>query len=251
MCSEYEDDSVAYRASLSQTRTSPGSCLVSRFPNDISCGASQSRFTNHYILYVFTYVHTIRGFLSLWNINEPGQTPTHWPNSCWAIGPVIRRISRPGIFVTRGKLSQRLYWEKNLLERSTGHILGVSVNSNSFCAQCSVMASATLTRDRVLHYLPRQVKFYSLSFHTIDIKQLFQRNKQLYYLERCPFTDTWASQQHKYLKYSGRKPVASKKMTLGQVVPNFTKHIVSFKILRIFRCKLWLTLCSVLLSKLH
>ena len=34
--------------------------------------------------------------------------------------------------------------------------------------------------------------------------------------------ETWASQQHKYLKYSGCEPIASKKMTLGQVVPNFT-----------------------------
>ena len=32
--------------------------------------------------------------------------------------------------------------------------------------------------DRVLHYLPRQVKFYSLSFHVIGIKRLFQHNKQ-------------------------------------------------------------------------
>ena len=33
----------------------------------------------------------------------------------------------------------------------------------------------------------------------------------------------------------GREPVASKKMTLGQVVPNFTGQVVSSKILRIFR----------------
>ena len=78
---------------------------------------------------------------------------------------------------------------KNLLERSTGHILDVSMNDNAFCVQCSVMASAALTRDRVLHYFPRQVKFYSLSFHAIDIKRLFQRNKLLYYFERSPFTE--------------------------------------------------------------
>ena len=76
----------------------------------------------------------------------------------------------------------------NLPERSTGHILDVSVNANFFCIQCSVMSSAALTRDQVLHYLPRQVKFYSFSFHVIDIKRLFQRDKLLYYLERCPFT---------------------------------------------------------------
>ena len=76
-----------------------------------------------------------------------------------------------------------------ILERSTGHILDVSVNPNSFCVPCSVMASAALTRDRVLHYLPRQVKFYSLSFHVIDNKRLLQHNKLLYYLERYPFTE--------------------------------------------------------------
>ena len=51
------------------------------------------------------------------------------------------------------------------------------------------MASAALTRDRVLHYLPRQVKFYSLSFNEIDIKLLFQPNKLLYDLERNLFTE--------------------------------------------------------------
>ena len=84
------------------------------------------------------------------------------------------------------------------------------------------MASAALTRDRVLHYLPCQVKFDSLSFHVIDINRLFQRNKLLSYLERCPFSSGCASQQHKYLKHECREPVASKKMTVGQVVPNFT-----------------------------
>ena len=96
---------------------------------------------------------------------------------------------RPGVAVNRSKLSQWLYEEKNGLERSTGHILDVSVNANSFSGHCSVMASAALTRDRVLHYLLRQVKFYSLSFYVINIKRLFQRNKLLYYLERCPFTE--------------------------------------------------------------
>ena len=47
--------------------------------------------------------------------------------------------------------------------------------------------------------------------------------------------NTWASQQHKYFKHGGREPVASKKMMLGQVVPNFTRQVVSSKILRIFR----------------
>ena len=51
------------------------------------------------------------------------------------------------------------------------------------------MASAALTRDLVLRYLPRQVKIYSLIFHVIDFKRLFQRNKLLYYVGRCPFTE--------------------------------------------------------------
>ena len=73
------------------------------------------------------------------------------------------------------------------------------------------MTAAALTRDRDLHYLPRQVKFYSLSFHVIDIKRLFLRYKLLYYLERALVPNTWASQQHKYLKHGGREPIARKK----------------------------------------
>ena len=52
-----------------------------------------------------------------------------------------------------------------------------------------MMASAALTRDQVLLYFSRQVKFDSLSFHVIDIKRFFQRNKLLYYLERYLFTE--------------------------------------------------------------
>ena len=63
------------------------------------------------------------------------------------------------------------------------------MNANFLCVQCSVMAAAALTRHRILHYLPRQVKFYFLSFHVIDIERFFQRNKLLYYLEKCPFTE--------------------------------------------------------------
>ena len=76
--------------------------------------------------------------------------------------------------------------------RSTSHILKVSVNANSFCVQCSIMASAALTRDKLSHYLTRQVKFYTLSFHVIEIKRLFQRNKLLYYLKGVLLPNTWA-----------------------------------------------------------
>ena len=34
-------------------------------------------------------------------------------------------------------------------------------------------------------------------------------------------------------------------MTLGQIVPIFTGQVVSSRILRIFRWKLWVTLCSI------
>ena len=48
-----------------------------------------------------------------------------------------------------------------------------------FLRSGSVKALATMTRDRVLHYLPRRAKFYSLSFHVIDMERLFQRNTLL------------------------------------------------------------------------
>ena len=112
-----------------------------------------------------------------------------WKNWAFFNYLIFSLYGRPGLVVTKGKLSQWLYWEKNLLEHSNGHILDVSVNANSSCVQCSVMASAALTRYRVLHYIPCQVKFYSLSFHVIDIERLFQCNQLLYYLDRCPFTE--------------------------------------------------------------
>ena len=102
--------------------------------------------------------------------------------------------------------------KKNVLERSTGHILDVSVNSNSFCVQFSVMTSAVLTRDRVLHYLLRQVKSYSLSFHVIDI---FNAINCYIILKGVLLPKTWVSQQHKYLKNGSPESVATKKMALG------------------------------------
>ena len=80
-----------------------------------------------------------------------------------------------------------------------------------------------------------QLFLRSVLLTLIDIKRLFQRNKLLYYLERSPFTEyVGYSQQHKYLKHDGHEPVANEKMTLGQVVPNFTGQVVGSKILRIF-----------------
>ena len=54
--------------------------------------------------------------------------------------------------------------KKYLLERNIGHILDVSVNADTFAAQCSVIASAALTRDRVLHLVPQKKKFTRLIF---------------------------------------------------------------------------------------
>ena len=64
------------------------------------------------------------------------------------------------------------------------------------------MASAASTRDRVLHYIPRQVKLYSLIFHIIDIKRLFHHNKLIssWKMFLTEYVGTWASQQHKYLE---------------------------------------------------
>ena len=74
------------------------------------------------------------------------------------------------------------------LERSIGHILDVSVNANSFPVQCSVITSAALARDRVLHFLTRKKKCYSLNFRVIDIKHLSQCNRLLYCLKERFFT---------------------------------------------------------------
>ena len=38
--------------------------------------------------------------------------------------------------------------------------------------------------------------------------------------------NSWANQEHNNIKHGGREPVASKKMMLGQVVPNFTGQVV-------------------------
>ena len=99
----------------------------------------------------------------------------------------------------------------------------MSVNANSFSVMCSVIASAALTRDRVLYFLPRKKKFY----YVIDIKHLFHCNRLLYYLRECFLPNTWVGQQCQYVKYGGDNPVANKTITLGQVVTNFTAQVVT------------------------
>ena len=85
----------------------------------------------------------------------------------------------------------------------------------------------------------------SFMSHTVDRGELSQwlyweKNLEFFndnyiILKGVLLPNTWAGQQHKYLKHGGREPVASKKMTLGQVVPHFTGQVVSSKLLRIFR----------------
>ena len=97
------------------------------------------------------------------------------------------------------------------------------MNVNSFVVQCSVIASAALIRDRVLHFLQRKKKIYLLSFHVIDFNAI-----ACYIMLKSVFLlNTWAGQQHQYLKHGGDNPVANKKMTLGQVVKNFTGQVVT------------------------
>ena len=91
------------------------------------------------------------------------------------------------------------------------------------------MALAALTRDRVLHYLPRQVKFYSLSFRVIDIKRLFQRHKLLYYLGRYLLTeDGGLVNDINISKHGGRERVSSKKNDAGASCPKF--HRASYQL---------------------
>ena len=103
----------------------------------------------------------------------------------------------------------------------------MSVNANFFPVQCSVIALAALTRDQVLHFFPRKKKFYSVNFHVIEIKHLFQSNILLYYLKECFLPNTWAGQQYQYIKHGGDNPVANNKITLGQVVTNFNGQVVA------------------------
>ena len=82
----------------------------------------------------------------------------------------------------------------------------------SFCVQCSSIATAALTIDRVLHFLLQTLQFYCLSCHAIDSKRLFQRNIDCYIiLKNVLLPNTSASQQYKYLKNGGREPISSKK----------------------------------------
>ena len=87
----------------------------------------------------------------------------------------------------------------------------MSVNANFFPVQCSVIASAALTRGRVLHFLPRKKNFYSLKFHVIDIKHLLYFNAIDCYiiLKSVSLPNTWAGQQYQYFKYGGDNPVAN------------------------------------------
>ena len=68
---------------------------------------------------------------------------------------------------------------------------------------------------------------YSLNFHVIDIKHLFHAIDCYIILESVFLSNTWAGQQYQYLKHGGDNPVAIKKITVGQVVTNFTGQVVA------------------------
>ena len=87
---------------------------------------------------------------------------------------------------------------------------GVSLNSNSFSVRCSVIASAALTRERVLHFLSGKVKFYLLIFRTF-----FNAINCYIILKSVFLPNTWAGQQYQYLKDGGDNPIANKKNDAG------------------------------------
>ena len=60
--------------------------------------------------------------------------------------------------------------------------------------------------------------------------------------------NTWASQQHKYLKHGGREPFASKKNDAGASCPKFHRTSCQLQNIANFHMKI-VTLCSVPLSK--
>ena len=93
----------------------------------------------------------------------------------------------------------------------------MSVSANFFPVQCSVIASAALTRDRGLHFLPRKKKLNTF-FNAIDCYIV---------LKRVYLSKTRTGKQYQYLKHGDDNPVANKKMTLGQVVTNFTGQMVA------------------------
>ena len=138
----------------------------------------------------------------------------------WDLGKFLKWAfvsSRQGIVnfrdgrVDRGQLSHGASYhngslkKNDLIERSIGHILYVSVNANSFLVQNSVIASAALTGDRVLHFLSRKKKFYSLNFHVIDIKHLFNVIDCYIILKSAFLFNTQAGQQYQYVKHGGDK----------------------------------------------
>ena len=96
-----------------------------------------------------------------------------------------------------------------------------------FSALWSRQLTRALTRDRVLHFIQRKKKFYSLHFHVIYIKHFFQCKDCYIILKSIFLRNTWDGQQYQYLKHGDNNPVANKKITLGQVVTNFTWQVVT------------------------
>ena len=96
-----------------------------------------------------------------------------------------------------------------ILKSLFSSVTDVSVNANSFPVQCSVIASSALTKDWVIYFLPRK-KMYSLNFHVIDTKHLFQCFVYYYIILKSVFLpNTWAGRQYQYLKHGDDNPVCA------------------------------------------
>ena len=110
-------------------------------------------------------------------------------------------------------------------------------------AKCQIFLEALFMCNNINTKQKKSIHSYHSFKPLFLFFQIFTSSLKKFEKEKCPkagylpllLPNTWASQEHKYLKHDDREPVAIKKMTLGQVVPNFTGQVVSSKILRIFR----------------
>ena len=141
--------------------------------------------------------------------------------------------------VTRGKLSQWLYRAKEFTRAQH--------RSHTRCVcECQLFLGSVLCDG--ISCLDQRMNFTLSSTPSKILLSEFWRNKN-----SAPFSRqysvilSWKVFFYRIrglvnninLKHSDRKPVAGGKMTLGQVVPNFTRQVVSSKTLRICRWKLW------------
>ena len=123
------------------------------------------------------------------------------------------------------------------------------INISQFEKLLNILSIQIIYKNKKINSI---IKLSNISSFVILIFAILKfRNVSRFTFRRLKFwsppllPNTWGIIQHKYFSYGGREPVESKKMTLGQVVSNSTGQVVSSKILRIFKSKLWVTLCGV------